>query len=127
MCRFPSRSLSIHWWETFAAIPISLNGLGLREGGYVVLLSAIGIGTEKAIAFGILLFLVVACDSLIGGVIYLFQQSASRGEELRMRALANEVLTEKSYETEKRQESKGIGKPCDDYAGAEGRIEFQRF
>ena len=61
---------------TFAAIPISLNGLGLREGGYVVLLSAIGIGTEKAIAFGILLFLVVACDSLIGGVIYLFQQSA---------------------------------------------------
>jgi hypothetical protein len=65
---------------TFAAIPISLNGLGLREGGYVVLLSVIGIGTEKGIAFGILLFLVVACDSLIGGVIYLFQQSAKTGE-----------------------------------------------
>ena len=61
---------------TFSAIPISLNGLGLREGGYVVLLSVIGIGTEKGIAFGILLFLVVACDSLIGGIMYLVQQGA---------------------------------------------------
>ena len=65
---------------TFSAIPISLNGLGLREGGYVVLLSVIGIGTEKGIAFGILLFLVVVCDSLIGGIIYLVQQGA-RPEE----------------------------------------------
>ena len=65
---------------TFAAIPISLNGLGLREGGYVVLLSVIGIGTEKGIAFGILLFLVVACDSLIGGVLYLFQQGVKPDE-----------------------------------------------
>ncbi|HEY1231916.1 MAG TPA: lysylphosphatidylglycerol synthase transmembrane domain-containing protein [Candidatus Binatia bacterium] len=61
---------------TFSAIPISLNGLGLREGGYVVLLSVIGIGTEKGIAFGILLFLVVVCDSLIGGILYLAQQGA---------------------------------------------------
>ena len=65
---------------TFAAIPISLNGLGLREGGYVVLLSAIGIGTEKGIAFGILLFLIVACDSLVGGILYLFQQGAKTDE-----------------------------------------------
>lgn len=60
---------------TFAAIPISLNGLGLREGGYIVMLEAIGISSEKAIAFGILLFLVVAGDSLIGGVIFLLQRS----------------------------------------------------
>lgn len=65
---------------TFSAIPISLNGIGLREGGYVVLLSVIGIGTERAIAFGILLFLVVACDSLIGGILYLFQQGAKPDE-----------------------------------------------
>lgn len=66
---------------TFAAIPISLNGLGLREGGYVLLLAVIGISTEKGIAFGVLLFLVVALDSLIGGVLYLFQQSATSEEE----------------------------------------------
>jgi hypothetical protein len=60
---------------TFSAIPISLNGLGLREGGYMFLLAVIGIGTEKGIAFGLLLFLVVALDSLIGGLVFLVQQN----------------------------------------------------
>lgn len=59
---------------TFSAIPISLNGLGLREGGYIFLLAVVGIGTEQAIAFGILLFLIVALDSLLGGLLFLFQQ-----------------------------------------------------
>jgi len=59
---------------TFAAIPISLNGLGLREGGYILLLAAIGIGTEKGIAFGMLLFSIIVLDSLIGGLLFLFQQ-----------------------------------------------------
>ncbi len=59
---------------TFAAIPISLNGLGLREGGYIYLLAVIGIGTDKAIAFGLLLFLIVALDSLLGGVLFLMQK-----------------------------------------------------
>lgn len=61
---------------TFAAIPISLNGLGLREGGYIYLLAVIGIGTEKSIAFGLLLFLIVALDSLVGGVLFLLRRSA---------------------------------------------------
>jgi len=59
---------------TFSAIPVSLNGLGLREGGYIYLLAVIGIGHEKAIAFGLLLFLIVALDSLLGGLIFLLQQ-----------------------------------------------------
>ena len=61
---------------TFSAIPVSLNGLGLREGGYVYLLAVRGIGTEKAVAFGLLLFLIVALDSLIGGLLFLLQKSA---------------------------------------------------
>ena len=60
---------------TFAAIPISVNGLGLREGGYVFLLAVIGIGAEKSVAFGILLFLIVALDSLVGGLLFLLQRS----------------------------------------------------
>ena len=60
---------------TFAAIPISVNGLGLREGGYVFLLAVLGIGTEKSVAFGILLFLIVVLDSLIGGLLFLLQKS----------------------------------------------------
>ncbi|HYA30924.1 MAG TPA: lysylphosphatidylglycerol synthase transmembrane domain-containing protein [Acidobacteriota bacterium] len=61
---------------TFAAIPVSLNGLGLREGGYLYLLAVIGIGTEKGVAFGLLLFLIVALDSLIGGFLFLLQKPA---------------------------------------------------
>ena len=60
---------------TFAAIPISLNGLGLREGGYIFLLGLIGIDSENGIAFGLLLFLIVATDSLIGGIIFLLKKA----------------------------------------------------
>ncbi len=60
---------------TFSAIPVSVNGLGLREGGYIYLLAVIGIGTEQGIAFGLLLFLIVALDSLLGGVLFLLQKS----------------------------------------------------
>ena len=65
---------------TFAAIPVSLNGLGLREGGYIYLLSAIGIGSEMGIDFGLLLFLIVALDSLIGGIIFLLQRTPGPAE-----------------------------------------------
>jgi len=62
---------------TFAAIPISLNGLGLREGGYIFLLGLIGIDSENGIAFGLLLFLIVATDSLIGGILFLLKRTRS--------------------------------------------------
>jgi uncharacterized membrane protein YbhN (UPF0104 family) len=60
---------------TFAAIPISLNGLGLREAGYIFLLGLIGITTENGVAFGLLLFMIVALDSLIGGIVFLAKKS----------------------------------------------------
>jgi uncharacterized membrane protein YbhN (UPF0104 family) len=60
---------------TFAAIPISLNGLGLREGGYIFLLGLIGVTTENGVAFGLLLFFIVALDSLIGGIVFLIKRS----------------------------------------------------
>jgi uncharacterized membrane protein YbhN (UPF0104 family) len=66
---------------TFAAIPITLNGLGLREGGYIFLLAVIGIGTEQSIAFGLLLFLIVALDSLLGGLLFLFQRKSKPIEQ----------------------------------------------
>ena len=59
---------------TFAAIPISLNGLGLREGGYIVLLGAIGVSSTQGVAFGLLFFFVVALDSLLGGLAFLLKR-----------------------------------------------------
>ncbi len=60
---------------TFSAIPISLNGIGLREGGYLFLLAVIGVNSTQGVTFGILLFVVVALDSLIGGLVFLLKKS----------------------------------------------------
>lgn len=62
---------------TFAALPISVNGFGLREGGYIFLLALVGINSEKGIAFGLLLFFIVAADSLIGGVLFLVRKGSA--------------------------------------------------
>jgi uncharacterized membrane protein YbhN (UPF0104 family) len=67
---------------TFAAIPISFGGIGLRESGYMFLLSVLGLSAEKGIAFGLLLFIIVALDSLLGGVFFMIKRketSAARG------------------------------------------------
>jgi hypothetical protein len=60
---------------TFSALPVSLNGIGLREGGYLFLLTRVGVSSEKAIAFGLLWFIIVALDSLIGGLIFILRKS----------------------------------------------------
>jgi glycosyltransferase 2 family protein len=60
---------------TFSALPVSLNGIGLREGGYLYLLTRIAIVPEKAIAFSLLWFIVIALDSLIGGLIFVLKKS----------------------------------------------------
>jgi uncharacterized protein (TIRG00374 family) len=59
---------------TFSALPVSLNGIGLREGGYLFLLTRVGVSSEKAIAFGLLWFIIVALDSLIGGLIFVLRK-----------------------------------------------------
>ena len=59
---------------TFSALPISLNGIGLREGGYIFLLNRIGVSSAHAIAFGLLWFAVIVIDSLIGGLVFILRK-----------------------------------------------------
>ncbi len=59
---------------TFSAIPISLNGIGLREGGYLFMLQRIEVNPEKALAFSLLWFIVVVLDSMVGGVVFIFRK-----------------------------------------------------
>ncbi len=54
-----------------ASIPISLSGIGLREGGYLYFLTKIGVDQPSAVAYGGLWFLVIVANSLIGGAIFL--------------------------------------------------------
>jgi uncharacterized protein (TIRG00374 family) len=51
-------------------VPVSLNGLGLREGAYVVFFGSIGIGDIHAAAASLLFGLLVAGVSLAGGVLF---------------------------------------------------------
>jgi hypothetical protein len=49
-------------------LPISLNGMGLREGGTVVLLAPIGVGTGEALTLSLLTFAVFTAAGASGGL-----------------------------------------------------------
>jgi len=53
-------------------IPVSLNGMGLREYSFMSLFGAIGIADESCIALGLLYSFIVILSSLPGGVVYIF-------------------------------------------------------
>jgi uncharacterized membrane protein YbhN (UPF0104 family) len=58
--------------DLISILPISISGIGVREGAYVGLLYLLGVETSKGLAFGLLGFLVVMAASLLGGIIYVF-------------------------------------------------------
>ncbi|HEU5316502.1 MAG TPA: lysylphosphatidylglycerol synthase transmembrane domain-containing protein [Chloroflexota bacterium] len=51
-------------------VPVSLNGLGVREGAYVVFFGSIGVGEVHAAAASLLFGLLVAGVSLAGGLLF---------------------------------------------------------
>ena len=57
-----------------AMIPISINGLGLREGAFVVLFVSIGMSKEAAIAISVLFLAQAMLQGLIGGVLFLINR-----------------------------------------------------
>ncbi len=64
-----------------AAIPVSLNGLGVREGGYVFFLAHIGVSRESAVAFALSWFAVVMLAGMVGGIVYVAHGPAARHPE----------------------------------------------
>jgi uncharacterized membrane protein YbhN (UPF0104 family) len=57
-----------------SAIPLAINGLGLREGTYVWLFSKVGLSKETALSFSLLILLFIIIRSTIGGMCYAFGQ-----------------------------------------------------
>ena len=55
-----------------AAVPITINGLGVREGLFVASFAAGGVPNEKALLLSLLSFAVSLFFSIMGGVVYLF-------------------------------------------------------
>jgi len=62
-------------------IPISLGGLGIREGSYFYFLSLLGVSRPTGVAFGIAILAVTLFLSFTGGIlIYVFKVSERTGE-----------------------------------------------
>jgi uncharacterized membrane protein YbhN (UPF0104 family) len=53
-------------------LPISFGGIGVREGGYVMFLTPLGVEKEQALAFGLLWSAVVLVANAMGGLALLF-------------------------------------------------------
>lgn len=51
-------------------MPVSLNGLGVREGGFVILLSQMGVNQAEALSLSLLIYALTLLFSLAGGVLF---------------------------------------------------------
>jgi len=54
-----------------SAIPVSVAGLGIREAGYVILFTKIGVTSAEALSLSLLVFTTMVLFNLIGGIEYL--------------------------------------------------------
>jgi len=54
-------------------LPISLSGLGVREGGYVYLFAQAGVSAPLALTMSLLFYVLNVASGLIGGVLYAFE------------------------------------------------------
>jgi hypothetical protein len=63
-------------------IPISLNGMGLREYAFMSLLGAIGIAPASCVALGLLSSAFIILSSLPGGVVYIFFRNRSDARQM---------------------------------------------
>ena len=59
-------------------VPLTINGLGVRETAYYLLFSEIGVPVEQAVVLSLLTFVVMNVPSLIGGVVYLVSDVPSK-------------------------------------------------
>ena len=67
------------------SLPISLNGIGVREGAGVVLFGLVGVGRAEAFSLQFTTYLVAVAVSLLGGMIFLLRIPRRRAARLPFR------------------------------------------
>jgi uncharacterized membrane protein YbhN (UPF0104 family) len=79
-----------------SALPISISGWGVREGGMVAMLSLVGISAEDALTISVLLGLAAAVVGLIGGVLWVTgpERQKFSGEEMEKVAAESVAASE---------------------------------
>lgn len=63
--------------SVIAVVPLSINGIGLREGAYVWGLASFGVGREDALAFALLALGTGVAASAVGGLLFAFARGSS--------------------------------------------------
>ena len=58
-------------------LPISIGGLGVREGAFVLLFSQVGMSGELALALSLLVLALTVAQSLLGGIVFLLDRTGS--------------------------------------------------
>lgn len=61
-----------------ASLPITLNGLGIREGGFIYLFGVLGVSAERAFAFSIVNYLLTLLMAAAGGLFYILRTNGSQ-------------------------------------------------
>ncbi|MBU4484078.1 flippase-like domain-containing protein [bacterium] len=63
-----------------ALLPISINGLGLKENAYVFFFGLIAIGSEASLSMAVIMLFLVLLQGLVGGIFLLFHNVGSKIE-----------------------------------------------
>jgi uncharacterized protein (TIRG00374 family) len=62
----------------------SINGIGFRDGGYVILLAKVGVSKAAALSLSFLTLLVPILISISGGILFMLQKKIIRDEEVKI-------------------------------------------
>ena len=84
-----AESLGLHLWPTAAmafvpaiaivqVLPITVGGLGVREGAFALFLVPLGVPEQKALALGLLVYAINLVVSLLGAPAFALNGRASR-------------------------------------------------
>jgi uncharacterized protein (TIRG00374 family) len=60
--------------DILAMLPVSVSGVGLREGGYLFFLSRLGVEGEKAVACSVLSLAILIASGLAGGIVFVLRR-----------------------------------------------------
>ncbi len=79
------------------ALPISLNGIGVREGGLVWILGTYGLSNTLGVALGLLWLSVTVATGLIGGLVYLLGPPLKESDKGPSQTPAEDLDQEPTY------------------------------
>jgi len=86
-CSFSSLVVVVTMSTLAAAVPISINGLGVLDGSFIYLAGGFGVAYESALMVMILQRALAITVSLIGGMVYLRDRGSIRREDMRGEAV----------------------------------------